>query len=171
VTALIKRSLELANWPPLERNKQLPRRIAFWTEALFPRIERARLPLAFDEALDTHRSEYPVNAYELIQADRRLKKREEAARRAAEQVRVAEDGAVECTHCDAERLEEVHVPLENKDYKVPCSRCRPRAHAQRREQLFGKKPVMVSLSDVARHAASLKIGEEDREEVSKQAGA
>src|ERR1051325_174033 len=55
VTALIKRSLELANWPPLERNKQLPRRIAFWTEALFPRIERARLPLAFDEALDTHR--------------------------------------------------------------------------------------------------------------------
>lgn len=141
ITAIIKRSLELGNWPPLEVTKQLPRRVAIWTEFLFPRVPQARLSECFNRACDEHEGSYPVNAFEINQAWRAIRREDEAAA----QQKARADAHLEQKKCgmehtnDEDMLVEIFQAGATEGTIMPCPNCRPRAFAQKQAELMEKR--------------------------------
>jgi hypothetical protein len=138
VTVIVSRSLELANWPPLEMTKQLPRRVAIWTQVLLPRVPVERLPEVFDAALDEVAGDYPLSAYSLLKAWRAIRQREEAEERAeAKANEHLQPKPCDMAHSDEdEKLVPIHNPKLGVDVSMPCPNCRPVAFNQRQQEVL-----------------------------------
>lgn len=143
VTAILNRSLELANWSPLDTERLLPRRIAIWTEFLYPRVPQDRLREAFDAALDAHSGSFPVTATEINQAWRAIREREalDAAQKARAEAHLAPKPCEMAHNNEEEKLVAILDQATGQDVLMPCPNCRPRAFAQKQAEALERRRV------------------------------
>lgn len=149
VTAIVKRSLELANFPPLEATKQLPRRVGIWTEFLLTRVPADRLFECWDAAIGAHDGTYPLAATEINEAWRAIQEREkmEADLKARQEAHLLPKRCTFHHNNEEEKLVPIYNMRVGDDVLMPCPSCRPEDFAERRAQLQMEPQTLHAVVD------------------------
>jgi hypothetical protein len=140
---MIRRTIDLANQPPLDGDVIKDRALA-WCDALFPTVPEGYLEQSLDRAIDKHQTTFPVSVHEILLAWKGLwaeimsaRERQEYEDRAKAE-RVSPDIRV-CLQCFGSGFR--HMNIDNvwgKEYPGVC-RCYDCDYWQRRKEIKSKE--------------------------------
>lgn len=155
VVELIRKTLSLANQPPLEYEEIIVR--AFdWQDVLEKVIPLKRLTEAFEKAFELHKTTFPIMASEIKQAYQQILIEENAKRVEKSRQEKEKDPVQFCKYRNYHINEEGEIKIFNpwiingEDLTVPCPFCRPTDHDEQWKLLYAKYNKKTSLKIVPR---------------------